>query len=289
MIDEAGNLHWDRRTSTTKTLFVAHTDTMARAPGRQNLVTWEKGRASVTEDVLGADNGAGLALMLNMLEKGVPGYYIATRGEEIGGVGSAFLVARWPHLLSQFDRAITFDRAGYDSIITHQSGERCCSEAFAQDLAVKLSALDDSFVYFPDETGVFTDTKLYVDLIPNCTNISVGYFKQHGKNETLDLSFWEKLAEAALKLDWESLDTSPREQEGAEEFDEDVLNLLDVCDLRDYSNFAWEIATAVNADYEEALASELSFEVAEDLVFQGEKRLSAIAREVWKRRGKKFQ
>jgi hypothetical protein len=55
--------------------------------------------------------------------------------------------------------------------------------------------------YRKDDTGMFTDTANYTDIIGECTNISVGYFRQHSRDETQDLIFAEHLLSAMLRFD----------------------------------------------------------------------------------------
>src|SRR5205085_10435218 len=57
----------------------------------------------------------------------------------------------------------------------------------------------------PDDTGVYTDTNEYADLIAECSNVSVGYDCNHGPNEILDVYHAEKLLAAVLKLDLDAL------------------------------------------------------------------------------------
>lgn len=224
IIDQAGNLHWDRRGKRGgKTLFVGHTDTVhnSRQDEIVNPVSWEPGWARATDkQILGADNGAGLAMMMHLMMSGVAGYYIATRGEECGGDGSKYLVDEEDLLLSSFDRAITFDRKAYSSIITYQAGDRCCSDEFAEALSKEFKA--QGLKYEADPGGIFTDTALYVGLIPECTNLSVGYFNAHSLTECLDLDFFARLAKAVLKINWHNLPVvrSPG-------YDEDLLDLED--------------------------------------------------------------
>lgn len=59
----------------------------------------------------------------------------------------------------------------------------------------------------PSDGGVFTDTANYISIIPECTNISVGYDRQHGPHETLDVEHLLELRHAVLCLDWETLPT----------------------------------------------------------------------------------
>jgi hypothetical protein len=52
---------------------------------------------------------------------------------------------------------------------------------------------------------VYTDTAEFTDDIPECTNISVGYYNEHGDRENLDIVHFAALAVACAKLDWEAL------------------------------------------------------------------------------------
>jgi len=203
--DSIGNLHIDARTSDThKTLFVAHVDTVHKVVAinkfRKTKTMWYADGAP-----LGADDGAGCAILMHMLCAGVPAYYVFTQGEECGGIGSSYLALHYPDLLGEFDRAIAFDRKGVDSVITHQAYGRCCSETFAQQLSDQLNATSDDMMYLPDSTGVYTDTAEFVDIIPECTNVSVGYMYEHGDKEELDIIHFKRLADAVLKVQWDSL------------------------------------------------------------------------------------
>jgi hypothetical protein len=53
--------------------------------------------------------------------------------------------------------------------------------------------------YAPDNTGSFTDTANYVRLIPECTNVSVGYDHEHGPSEVLDVVHLVALRGALVK------------------------------------------------------------------------------------------
>jgi hypothetical protein len=91
--------------------------------------------------------------------------------------------------------AIALDRQGTTDVITHQSWGRCCSDTFALALAAALGT-----AYRPVE-GVYTDTAEYVNVIPECTNISVGYYHQHTAWEYLDSRYLFRLLNVLLKLD----------------------------------------------------------------------------------------
>jgi len=180
--------------------FMSHHDTVHHSDGRQIVQIMDDHVFSSGNDCLGADCTTGIYIMLRMIEESVPGVYVVHAGEEIGCVGSSALVKDFPAWIGQVDAAISFDRKGYTSIITHQMGARTCSDAFADSLA---DILDLSMV--KDTTGAYTDSNEYIDYISECTNISVGYFNQHTKKESQDLVFLEYLIQALVVADWSKL------------------------------------------------------------------------------------
>lgn len=186
----------------SRTLFSCHTDTVHRTGGAQRVsLDRELGKLFVKQgDCLGADDGAGMWLMLGMIDAGVPGTYLFHRGEECGCVGSAWLAAHQQAWLRGFDRAVAFDRRGTTSVITHQMGGRCCSEGFAAALAEALG-----MGHTPDPDGIYTDTAQYMHLIPEVTNISCGYEAEHSPQEALDVPYLVRLREALIGVNWEQL------------------------------------------------------------------------------------
>jgi hypothetical protein len=206
-IDAAGNVHIDaRRGVTNRTLFVAHVDTVHRADGPNKFIK-AHGTWYAKEAPLGADDGAGCAMLMHLLHSSVPGYYIFTQGEEVGGIDAKHLAKDHADLLRQFDRAIAFDRRGIDSVITHQGYGRCCSDEFAQALSDAFN-VDDRLMYLPDDTGVYTDTAEFTGYIPECTNISIGYDHEHSDKECLDIYHFMALADRVVQIKWDALPTS---------------------------------------------------------------------------------
>jgi hypothetical protein len=195
----------------SKVLWSAHIDTMHRktkegADGGLTQEVWvaDDGMAFVTDtaDCLGADDGAGMYLMFNMIMQDVAGTYIFHRGEEIGCWGSGEMATHHRDWLKQFTHAIAFDRRGTTSIITHQRGERCCSDALGNQLA---GLFGTAMEYVLDPTGVYTDTAEYMDIIPECLNISIGYDSEHSHFETLDTNHVFALRDAICALDWDTI------------------------------------------------------------------------------------
>jgi hypothetical protein len=206
LIDGAGNVHVDLRTQPDhRSMFTSHTDTVHSSGGANKVRVDGKFWRADAGSALGADDGAGNAIMAHMINAGVPGYYVFFRGEERGGVGSSWLAKNMPELFVDIDRAVAFDRAGYADVITHQSGGRCCSDEFAEALATQLSS--DTDWYMPCNTGVYTDTAEFTRLIPECTNLSVGYKNQHGDREEQDVEFLWDLAQRSVAAQWDDLPT----------------------------------------------------------------------------------
>jgi hypothetical protein len=183
-----------------KIMWSCHTDTVHRHGGTQKVEVTSGVAWTSDGSCLGSDDTVGIWLALEMIKAAVPGVYIFHREEESGGGGSMWLAKEAAKFIGQFDCAIALDRAGYADVITYQSGGRCCSDAFAQSLADLLGGN-----FKPCDSGVFTDTANYVDLIGECTNLSVGYFKQHGQMEHTNLSFAARLRDALIAADWTKL------------------------------------------------------------------------------------
>lgn len=160
------------------------------------------------QTVLGADDKAGMTIMLNMISENVPGLYCFFLGEEIGRLGSKDLSSKFLCFLKDnnipsINKCVSFDRKGYDFITTEQSSKVCCSDDFANDLSNKLN--EYGFWYKKDRTGSRTDSHEFIDIIPECTNISVGYFDEHTTDERQDIEFLELLSITCTKIDWEKI------------------------------------------------------------------------------------
>ena len=184
----------------TDVLWSSHTDTVHAKGGRQAVQllgdTISLAPKSKAANCLGADCTTGVWIMREMVLARVPGLYIWHAAEECGGHGSSHIAKKTPETIEGIRFAIAFDRKGKSSVITHQMGLRCCSEDFSASLAAMLPGS-----YVSDTGGSFTDTANYVDLIGECTNISVGYDRQHTTGETQSLSHALALRAAMLQFD----------------------------------------------------------------------------------------
>jgi acetylornithine deacetylase/succinyl-diaminopimelate desuccinylase-like protein len=187
--------------------FTAHTDTVHFQEGILKLVeNKETSTLHAVDSVLGADDGVGCFLLSEMIQNGVAGLYVFFVEEETGGVGSSYSVEKHLQIYKGIDCMISLDRRGTTNVITHQGGERTCSDEFASNLSLALNSF--GLEYSPDDTGIFTDSANFVGIIPECTNLSVGYFRAHSTEEYVDLIHLQKLRDTLLKIDWNKFSTS---------------------------------------------------------------------------------
>ena len=204
--DAFGNLHKtvfeigkNRKKIEPNILFSSHTDTVHRKDGGQVLNLYKNKVVTSESTCLGADDTVGNFLMISMIEKGIPGKYIFHRGEERGGLGSSYIAKETPEVLDPIDFAIAFDRKDINDVVQYQNGERCCSKEFASQVAKILGMTGG------DPHGTFTDTANYVDVVAECSNVSVAYWDQHSKHERCDLKEIASIEERILCADWKSL------------------------------------------------------------------------------------
>lgn len=202
--DGYGNL-WVVTDAAASTLFTCHTDTVHYGvPAATQDLKLENGILSLATPasgyVLGADDGAGVWLLLKMIDAGVRGTFVFYSDEEVGGLGSEWSAQNEPERYKGFKRAVAFDRKDVCSVITHQFGGRCCSEAFANALCTALA-----MGHAPDSTGSFTDTANLTHLVSECTNVSIGYWNAHTSSEYLDTVYLQRLLQALVQTDWETL------------------------------------------------------------------------------------
>ena len=130
--DEFGNLY-KKIGEKTSVMFTSHLDTASSTVSVVNHIIEGNIIKTDGKSILGADDKAGVTIMLYMMENNIPGLYYFFLGEERGCIGSKKVADR--HKTKKVDgisKVISFDRRGTDSIITYQSGSRCCSDNFAK-------------------------------------------------------------------------------------------------------------------------------------------------------------
>lgn len=196
--DNYGNIH--KTVGHSEVVWSCHTDTVHSHGGRQLIKMGEDRIIRLSErsksNCLGADDAGGVWLMVEMIRAKVPGYYIFHRCEERGGKGSDYVSEQIPQVVKDKKAVIALDRKGTDSVITRQWGGRCCSDEFGKSLAAAIG-----LGYKLDTGGSFTDSANYVDLVGECTNLSIGYYSQHSDKENIDLLHLLALREKLVVFD----------------------------------------------------------------------------------------
>ena len=199
--DNHGNFYY--QIGKSKTIFACHLDTVSEKYEEVTHIIERNIIKTNGKTILGADDKAGMCVLLYMIEQKIPGTYFFYIGEEVGCIGSKAAASKDKDFYSKYDKIISFDRKDTCSIITHQSCERCCSNEFAESLSKEF--IDLGLELKPDDTGVGTDSAQFTNIIPECTNISVGYYKEHTHDEYQDIDFLEKLCMASCLINWDNL------------------------------------------------------------------------------------
>lgn len=198
--DQWDNLWIDLRGGKSRTLFAGHLDTVESKEGKNLLYYSKSGLISTNgRDVLGADDGAGCAMMVSLMLAKVPGLYVFTQGEECGSQAAKSAVN--DPRLNDIDRCIAFDRKGRFDIVADQAKGILASRAF-------VTALSDAIgMKHGWAIGSYTDSSEFHKTIKEIVNISIGYQANHSVHETLDYPYFCDLRKACLKVDWEALPT----------------------------------------------------------------------------------
>ena len=187
--DSYGNYYTEIGLS--KTVFSCHLDNACK---NQTNVSHKFDGDFIKTDgksILGADDKSGLSILLNLIDNKIPGLYYFFIGEEVGCVGSSQASLEIKKF-DKYNRMICFDRKDTGSIITHQSFERTCSDIFADSLINEYKK--HGIFYKKDDGGVYTDSAEFKYIIPECTNLSVGYYSEHTNCEKQNISFLSNLA-----------------------------------------------------------------------------------------------
>lgn len=203
--DPVGNLYI--KIGESDVMFASHLDTVGFKSEKVNHIFDRDFIRTDGKTILGADDKAGVVIMLYMIEKNIPGYYFFFLGEEKGCIGSGkfskWLLNKKDNEFKNINKVIAFDRAGYNSVITHQTFQRSCSDEFADVLINKFKK--NGLLYRKDTTGSYCDSAEFADIYSECTNLSVGYFDQHRNHEKQNIVFLQKLADVCCKIDWNSI------------------------------------------------------------------------------------
>jgi hypothetical protein len=228
----------------SETLFTTHLDTYCKKYEKVNHIIDGDIIKTDGTTILGGDNKLGCTILLYMISKNIPGLYYFFLSEEPispkgGRWGSQEALKSYESLFKKYKRCVAFDRKQKGSIVTRQLGRTCCSEEFANTLAIELG-MD----YKSDHKAYYTDTATFLDIIPECTNISAGGWNEHYTSEWVDLSYTRKVAEAACGVDWENLPTKRL----VEDFSPKKLSKFDRFDIED--GLVEDIETMLHDNYD---------------------------------------
>lgn len=187
-IDTYGNI-WSIRFD-NKACFVSHMDTVAGDDIEQRKPAFiVDGILFKINAVLGADDRAGINLILNHIENI---NFIFTRDEEIGCLGAKELASNIIFLedIEKISGFIELDRKGISDVLGAVHGY--CDVDFAGEV---LKVLPEH----KDASGILTDIDKFIHLKPG-VNISVGYYNAHSSKEYLDVEYFEYINSKIIEL-----------------------------------------------------------------------------------------
>lgn len=205
-IDQFGNRYIIIGEGPQRHLFTCHLDTYPLSSFSEEVTIIEHDNIIRTDGktLLGADDKAGMTVLLTMIEAGIPGIYGFFLAEEIGRLGSenATQDPIWVKMMQDVKAVISFDRKGTNSIITKQRKQRTCSTAYAKQLQLAFQEAGLSLKL--DPKGSVTDSYSFFEQYPEieCTNISVGYENAHSVSEYQDIAYLEQLCHAVTHMNW---------------------------------------------------------------------------------------
>ena len=205
-VDEEYNVFFSTNDA-AENLYIAHTDTCDRldSPKFKELEVSPKGFVKLKDEngphsCLGADDGAGVYMLMKLIESGIEGKYLFTTGEESGLIGMKHWLNQECNLaeLKSIQNCYEFDRRGESEIIIEQSGTRMADLEEALVLSERIS--DFGLNMRLSTGGIYTDNYLLAGLVPNVYNLSVGYFGEHTRQEVLYFGHVEQLLYAMISI-----------------------------------------------------------------------------------------
>jgi putative aminopeptidase FrvX len=164
---------------------------------RNNIVSRENG-------ILGADDRAGVAIILNLLKE-VGNYrevpplkFIFTVGEEDRQYGAESID---PDFFEDVSFGISLDRKNCKDIVYKSNSKEYSNLEFAERVArVSSRIFSEENIFVPCQGGI-SDLRVWSekDTRP-CVNLSVGYFDEHTDEERLDLTCWDRTHQLVAEL-----------------------------------------------------------------------------------------
>ena len=156
---------------------VAHCDTVFTVPPKRSEIYYDTQKNVIwSPDGLGADDRAGVFIILKLLQKGIKPTIILTTGEENGGLGAQEITKDYPHNEFNLKFLIQLDRRGSNDCVFYHCGNR--------DFIHRIETYG-----FIEKYGTFTDISFLApawDIA--AVNLSVGYVDEHSYQERLFIS-----------------------------------------------------------------------------------------------------
>lgn len=170
-------------------MLVAHLDTVFNSPPIKEIIFYDpEAQVMWSPYGLGADDRAGVFLILNILNQGYRPYILFATDEEIGCQGTKKFLLNFPSPPQDLNYVIELDRSGIDDCVFYNYN----NEDFIDYI--------ESFGFYKD-TGSFTDVKMISNVwhVPG-VNLSVGYFGEHTCTEMLFLAPLVKTCQKVIKM-----------------------------------------------------------------------------------------
>ena len=155
-------------------MLIAHLDTVFKVSPQSIYYDTEQ-QVMWSPQGLGADDRAGVFLILKLLQAGYRPSICFTMGEEKGGLGALALIRQFPKAPWPLKYIIELDRQGANDCVFYG----CDNQAFTD---------------YVEEFGFLTDYGTFTDISHICpmwkvagVNLSVGYLNEHSQIETLHI------------------------------------------------------------------------------------------------------
>jgi hypothetical protein len=145
--------------------------------------------------ILGADDRAGIAMIINILEDLEAFHYrgmlkiVFTIEEEKGQTGAENIDKAF---FENIDYAISLDRKNGHDVVTHSSIYTYSSEEYGQVFERASNHLWDGNHPYKITCGGISDLRVWSQLGIDSVNLSVGYYEPHSTDEYLNLNEWHR-------------------------------------------------------------------------------------------------
>lgn len=153
-------------------MLVAHMDTVFKTPPK-NIYYDRRQRVMWSPQGLGADDRAGIFAIMKIIQDGYRPHVCFTTDEEKGGIGASILTSKIPKAPFDLKYIIQLDRQGIcDSVFYY------CDNLDFENYVQQYDFITD--------WGTFSDISVICPAWKIAgVNLSIGYFDEHSKTETL--------------------------------------------------------------------------------------------------------